>query len=273
MTATSISPEPESAAADLGDGGPWWVRGLRLLAWVVCLTPYLLSAYSAVDQLGEPLEQGTTTWDAHATGWLLTAIAVAGAIILASNTPTWSQSPVSVRAITAAGAGYALALALGTGVLEPALRAAGLVEPYPGSVDPPPTWINVGDSIAAGVGEEVVVVAAGVAVLAATSARRWWTVPAIVILVAVRVSYHLYYGWGVLWLVPWAITAAILAWYVRSWWVIAVFAIVHTAYDLTVWLADAEATFAVVGGVISFALLVWLYWTRASDHPFPRGAM
>lgn len=42
-TATSTAPEPDNAA-DTGDGGPAWARGL--LGWGFCLSPYLGAAYT-----------------------------------------------------------------------------------------------------------------------------------------------------------------------------------------------------------------------------------
>lgn len=251
MTATDIE-------TGTSESRQWWASLLLAMGWLICLVPYVLAGtWQSIHLLQSPPEEAASSIESsdQILWWIVTAV-VAGWAVLLARAAEWTAPQVRTRAIYAAGATYTLAIAVGVLVLVPWLDDLGWLRSYP--ADSLPIWIGVGEAVSAGVGEELVVLALGVAALAGVTQRRWWTVAALTLLVAARLSYHLYYGWGVLWLVPWAISAAALAWFIRSWWVIVVFAVVHTAYDIIAFCASDVRPYAVAMCLGSIAVLAWI---------------
>lgn len=96
----------------------------------------------------------------------------------------------------------------------------------------PPLWFVIVSATWAGFGEELFVVALPIVALAYVVEPRnfwrafWYTWP---ILVAARMIYHAYYGWGFLQFLPWAMAVPILyALYRRVWPLI----VMHSAYNV-----------------------------------------
>lgn len=88
-------------------------------------------------------------------------------------------------------------------------------------------------SVMAGVFEETLVLATPLLIVAVL-ARRANPVPPLLIvavLVAARMGYHLYYGWGALQLLPWAIAMVFVYWRFRATWPLIV---AHIVYDVAV---------------------------------------
>lgn len=264
MTATDI---------ETGTSEPrqWWASLLLAMGWLICLLPYVLAGtWQSIHLLQSPEEAASSSEPSDQILWWIVTAVVAGWAVLLARATEWAAPQVRARAICAAGATYTLAIVVGVLVLVPWLDDLGWLRSYP--AESLPIWMGVGEAVSAGVGEELVVLALGVAVLAGVSQRRWWPVAALTILVAARLSYHLYYGWGVLWLVPWAIVAAALAWFIRSWWVIAVFAVIHTAYDIIAFCAHDVQPYAVALGLVAVATLVWAGWDVRQERHTARTA-
>jgi hypothetical protein len=119
----------------------------------------------------------------------------------------------------------------------------------------------------AGVGEELLVLALPYLVLTRIRFRDR-PIPStavMALLVALRMSYHVYYGWSALSLLPWAITSvAVFARYQRVWPLI----LTHTVYDLVLLSAAGSATAGIgllAGLVTSVVLLFGLGRTRINQ--------
>jgi Type II CAAX prenyl endopeptidase Rce1-like len=118
-------------------------------------------------------------------------------------------------------------------------------------------------SVVAGVLEEIVVLGYLVRRL---EQRGWSTTWIVVVAVAVRVSYHLYYGPGVIPIVLWATASVLFYMKIRR---LLPFIICHVAWDLMVTIGQhshgGELSFSGVFFVLSvLAFLPWRKW-----HPSP----
>lgn len=127
-----------------------------------------------------------------------------------------------------------------------------------------PVWLQITRSVFAGIGEEPIVVAAPIVAFRWLTAGRRVSRPALVAffagLVVIRMFYHLYYGWGAIALLTWAIVVPIVYWRVgRLWPLIAV----HIAFDICSFLAqDGKAATAAASMVLllgtGLLLSMWL---------------
>lgn len=119
-------------------------------------------------------------------------------------------------------------------------------------------------ALSAGVGEEVLVLAVPVFVL--KSARVPFAA-ALPLLVAMRVAFHLYYGYSVLWLLPWAIGVTALYWRWPSPKVLCALIIAHTGYDIPSMLGANLQTVTVVAAVMVVVAVGCGRWWR--EPPLP----
>jgi hypothetical protein len=114
----------------------------------------------------------------------------------------------------------------------------------------------IGMAVVAGIVEELVVLGFLVRRLEQLGLRPFWVV---VIAVAVRGSYHLYYGWGVLPILAWATVTVI---FYRRYRRLAPFIIVHVLYDTGVfligWFTVGEAVVLTVASTV-FTAMWWQY--------------
>jgi len=122
------------------------------------------------------------------------------------------------------------------------------------------TSVNLASSIDAGIVEEIVVLGYLVRRL---EQRGYGPGLVVLIAVAVRVSYHLYYGWGALSIAVWALASVLLYRRIRRLWP---FIICHVCYDAAVAVVHtypgAFATFSVVTFLSTLVMFfVWRRWT------------
>jgi len=139
--------------------------------------------------------------------------------------------------------------------------------------------VGLAASISSGIGEEVFVVAAPVALLGPLVARaarrsaragRIVTTALVVLLVAARLSYHLYYGPVVLVLLPWAVLTVVV--YLRTRSVLPLM-IWHVAYDALLQLPGiiglAATVLLAVTGAVAGAVAVGNARDRAALDTMP----
>lgn len=130
---------------------------------------------------------------------------------------------------------------------------------------PAPGWIDVGRSLYAGITEELLVVTMPLTYFWCTvpqaRRRRWMSMLVCTVLIAARISYHLYYGWEVSAMLLWAISMPLIFWRYRQAWALIVG---HIVYDIVTFgtleyahieticegLAAAGAVLVVVAGPI-----------------------
>lgn len=196
----------------------------------------IVSAFTALGSRGEVVEQVPLSgFDIAATTVAVVSLAVGAVIALRIASPRWAGlgqwvwAPQRLPWATTLGAvgGVLVALALGDGVIGPLLESARLVNHLDSD---PGIWPQVAAAVRAGVGEEIIVLAVPATVLRFYRVR---TVPAVIILVLLRLAYHVYYGWtGIWWLVPWAVVAAVVYWRWRDLRVLALLIVIHIAFDL-----------------------------------------
>jgi hypothetical protein len=113
-------------------------------------------------------------------------------------------------------------------------------------------------ALVAGVLEEIVVLG----YLVRRLEQRGWSVPWIVtVAVAIRVSYHLYYGPGVIPIVFWATASVLLYLRIRR---LLPFIICHVAWDVRVGIAAHSANASLIFGALFFvaSLIVWFRWRK-----------
>ncbi|MFC1405771.1 MULTISPECIES: CPBP family intramembrane glutamic endopeptidase [Streptacidiphilus] len=150
---------------------------------------------------------------------------------------------------------------------------------YLGGAAQTPVLGSVTESIAAGFSEEVVVLAGPVLLLRAVWRRPLGPVGRgclITVLAALRLSYHVEYGLGVLPLLPWAIACALI--YERSRALIPLM-IAHAVYDVVVTMANRVDSYtqetlilAVACAVVAVYALLSLRQARTADSLLlPRG--
>ncbi len=108
-------------------------------------------------------------------------------------------------------------------------------------------------SVHAGVSEELLVLMLPLCVMELFRVRHWWVV--YVVAVVLRISYHIDYGWGVLTLLPWAITTV---WLFRRYHTILPLIAVHAFYDFWLLLPQAVNISGVARWVIMGAVLTGL---------------
>lgn len=128
--------------------------------------------------------------------------------------------------------------------------------------------LNVLDGFTAGIVEEIVVLGFLVRRLEQLNLPSWAVV---VIAVAVRGSYHLYYGWGVLPILLWATVTVILY---RRWRRLAPFIIVHMLWDSSLFIAASMNThdaglflLAEAGVLIPLTFVIFLVWKNHVPLP------
>jgi membrane protease YdiL (CAAX protease family) len=128
---------------------------------------------------------------------------------------------------------------------------------------PAPLLLGMVLSVVAGVLEEIVVLG----YLVRRLEQRGWS-PTVVVLVAVavRVSYHVYYGPGVIPIVLWALATVLLYRRVRR---LAPFIICHMMWDARIVLAHQSHAAANLVGLLFFvaALTAYLRWRRLPTPP------
>jgi membrane protease YdiL (CAAX protease family) len=149
---------------------------------------------------------------------------------------------------------------VGTGIL----RTWNLPTFHPTSVGPPQYLVaGLVTSVVAGVLEEIVVLG----YLVRRLEQRGWSVTWIVaVAVAVRVSYHLYYGPGVIPIVLWATASVLFYMRVRR---LLPFIICHVAWDTMVTIGPYShgAALSFDGIFLAASIVMFLRWRRW--HPAP----
>lgn len=139
------------------------------------------------------------------------------------------------------------------------------------------TMVGLAASLSSGIGEEVFVVVVPVVLLGpllAWASRRSpgtgraATVALVVLMVAARLSYHLYYGPVALVLLPWAVLTVLV--YLRTRAVLPLM-ICHVGYDAVLQLPGllgvGGTVLLALGGAIAGSLFVADVRTRAAGHP------
>ncbi len=125
-------------------------------------------------------------------------------------------------------------------------------------------------SLGSGVSEEVFVVAVPIAVFDRFVRWRparapWWpAVLTVVVLAAARLSYHVYYGWTALVLLPWAVLSVVV--YLRTRAVLPLM-VLHVVYDAVLQLPGILGIFAVVVLMVVAIVLGALRVSRARARP------
>lgn len=106
-------------------------------------------------------------------------------------------------------------------------------------------------SLSAGIGEELLVLALPMMAMALFTDRLSIVMP---VLVVMRLSYHLYYGWSAIGLiVPWAVATVVVLWFWRSWTMLIGLIVIHLVADV---FAFGDWGFRMmVGWVAAFAVL------------------
>jgi len=196
----------------------------------------LFSSPPPVDQLA-----GTSDGQALDAHWLfsLTLIGLAVLAVFAvrrmtSSTfhdlgfgqPVGHGAPGTIFGATLAWIAIATAAGDGTPALLSRLGIVGRSAPGAGATGLSTYLGDIPESLAAGITEEILLFALPIALL---RIRRWSTAKILAVVVLARVGIHLYYGWGVLLVLPWMIGAYLLYQVTRSIWP----AIIgHAIYDL-----------------------------------------
>jgi membrane protease YdiL (CAAX protease family) len=153
---------------------------------------------------------------------------------------------------------------LGVGFL---LNAAHVAKVTPAAQHLPGYFaiLTIADSLQAGIVEEIVVLGFLVRRLEQLGLRP---TAVVVLAVLVRISYHVYYGWGVLPILAWALMSVIVYRRYRRLWP---FIVVHALWDATIaYLPDLRSVLGLEVIVLSVATFVfWLMWrnrlTRTPD--------
>ncbi len=131
----------------------------------------------------------------------------------------------------------------------------------------PVAFVAVGilKSLQAAVVEEIVVLGYLVRRL---EQRGWSSMAVVVVAVLVRVSYHLYYGPGVLPIVLWATASVLVYRWLRR---LLPFIICHFVWDASISINDYSHATAVAFNVVFFlgALVCTLLWSRDRTPPTP----
>ena len=154
------------------------------------------------------------------------------------------------------------------------LHAIGVHSVTPGTGHAPGYFVilDVVNGLTSGIVEEIVVLGFLVRRLEQLNLPSWAVVA---IAVAVRGSYHLYYGWGVLPILVWATVTVILY---RRWRRLAPFIIVHMLWDSSLFVAEwihgthAQGLFLLseAGILIPLTFVLFLIWK--SKIPLPTAA-
>jgi len=166
---------------------------------------------------------------------------------------------------------FLLVIVGGLVVPETLLAGLGVKGLAPGNGHLPTYYaaVSVLSAVQAGVVEEIVVLGYLVHRLEQLGWRNWQVVT---VAVLVRISYHLYYGWGVLGFVVWA-TASVLVY--QRYRRLAPFIAVHVLWDLGVGLVPffRDVPLLVEAAVLVPVTLAWtIMWRRAIPAPGARGA-
>ncbi len=146
------------------------------------------------------------------------------------------------------------------------LHALGVHGPNP-SVGGVPSYYGVAYvamAIVAGIVEEIVVLGFLVRRLEQIGLRPFWVV---VVAVAVRGSYHLYYGWGVLPILLWATVSVLLY---RRFRRLAPFIVVHALWDTGLFLGG-RFLLAEVAVLTPLTIAFTVLWWRQLPARAPRG--
>jgi hypothetical protein len=124
-------------------------------------------------------------------------------------------------------------------------------------------------ALVAGVLEEIVVLG----YLVRRLEQRGWSVQWIItVAVAVRVSYHLYYGPGVIPIIFWATASVLLYLRIRR---LLPFIICHVAWDVRVGIGAHSTSASLIFGALFFAasLVAWFRWRKWHPAPAPQVAV
>ena len=124
------------------------------------------------------------------------------------------------------------------------------------------TMVALVQSLTAGIVEEIVVLGYVVRRLE----QRGYPVAVIVIIdVVIRVSYHLYYGWGVIPILCWAIVSVCVYLRVKR---LLPFILCHVAWDAAISLRYYKPHFYsyVEIAAVGFAIITFLLWNRWSPR-------
>lgn len=155
----------------------------------------------------------------------------------------------------------------GGGILLHAIGVRG-ISPGTGGVPKYYTLIDVASGIVAGIVEEIVVLGFVIRRLEQLKLKQWQVV---VIAVAVRGSYHLYYGWDVLPILAWATVTVLVYMRYRR---LLPFIIVHMLWDSSAFILGALSTrdagaFLLIemGVLMTSTFVMWLVWRRQIPQP------
>ncbi len=158
----------------------------------------------------------------------------------------------------------------GGGIL---LRAVGVHGVTPSTSGSPGYFLvlDIFTAVTSGIVEEIVVLGFLVRRLEQLKVPGWAVVA---IAVAVRGSYHLYYGWGVLPILAWATVSVVLY---RRYRRLLPFIVVHVIWDTSLFIASSMSLksgsvflVAEAGLLIPASFIVWLVWR--SRIPLPHSA-
>lgn len=185
--------------------------------------------------------------------WILVATAVVVSLLATGAVPASSLGlSRSDRRLSRQGKLAVLMLGALTCVIgwlpQLLVTTAGFSDPNDALFDRTPPLAAVVSSFSAGVAEEVLVLAAPLVLLERFGLTRWrigrlpagWLLVGVV-LVGVRLAFHLYRGWATVQFLPWAI-AAVLAFY----WTRALIAMIaaHIVWDLMALLLPGTAMYS-----------------------------
>ncbi len=133
------------------------------------------------------------------------------------------------------------------GIINSAVQTGHLPTSRPNA---PELIFAVGDSLQAGVVEELVVLAFVVVTLR-QAGRDWWEIAFVALVL--RCSYHIYYGPGVLGILVWA---ALFLWIYVRFRSLILLMVAHAAWDTTGFLSQRWP--AVAGGAVVIAVGIWI---------------
>lgn len=187
-----------------------------------------------------------------------------------SGVKDWLIGAREARAGRAALGAAWLLVALGCGWVIVAVF--GLTTSNAGLRDGWPRYDLLAAAVMAGIGEELLVLALPYLVLSRIRMRDGRPIPSLAatsVLIALRMSYHLYYGWAALSLLPWAITSVVVyAGLQRVWPLI----VTHAAYDAVLVLGVGGGATLAVALLATIFLLFRLGRARGTNDLIRRGS-
>lgn len=246
--------------------------GVGVGAYLVLFGPSVITSLFYLFSAGRQIEQTPDPGAAARTlGW--TILVVAGSTMLLrlpfsrsmERWPALRQWPWSRQAswptVIGAVAVTAIALEACQGGLAELLQHWGLMNTmsFTAARSATESWMI---AVHAGVGEEMVALAIPATLLRYYRTPTRW---ALLLLVGIRAAYHLYYGGiGVLWLMPWAITAAAVYWRWHDWRILVGLIALHIFYDAVGGSAEWHLVL-VVAALVAAGAASWA--TRGANRP------